>query len=309
MGLYRAIRLRSRRLLPRAVRQWAGAYLQSREADYRRIAQLPVAASGRSPDGMPYVQLQSGLVFYGYPPSDTQRFIYRHFTTSALRERLCEESFGVAYNIVKRYLGPASPADRLKQGKFYHLSRGEVVMEIGAYIGYYAMRAAELVGETGQVIAVEAIDENLRILRANVERNGFKNIVIVPKAAWNTSGKLTFFKPTGYRASVFRSVVEAQNTVEIPCDTVDAMLAELGVDHVSFVRIQVNGAEWEVLEGMSRTLDGNPKLLIAAIYEREGEPSWKRVVEVLRAKGYRTLVAGRGNVFAWKDNEVQEAAG
>ena len=81
---------------------------------------------------------------------------------------------------------------------------------MGAYIGYYTMRAAELVERAGRVIAVEAIGENLEILQKNIHSNGFDNITIVPKAAWNSCGRLTLFKPTEYRASAFQSVVQTQ---------------------------------------------------------------------------------------------------
>ena len=95
--------------------------------------------------------------------------------------------------------------------------------------------------------------------------------------------------------------------MRVPCDTLDSILAKAGVARVDFVRIQVNGAEQEVLAGMEKTLAGNPNLLIAAIYKREGKPSWQRVVEILQAKGYTTQVAGHGNVFAWKDSQTPKS--
>jgi hypothetical protein len=55
---------------------------------------------------------------------------------------------------------------------------------------------------------------------------------------------------------------------------------------------------------MTKTLASSaPRLLVAAIYERNGCPSWQKVVAVLHEKGYNTIVKGRGNVFGWKADE------
>lgn len=264
---------------------------------YKRICELKIKQSGISPDGIPFVELDNGRIFYGYPPTASQRHFYRYFLERKSKANLKEECINVASDIVIRYLGPESPDDYIKRGKFYDFSLGDTVVEVGAYVGYYAIRAAELVGETGRVIAIEAVDENLQLLIKNIEANSFRNIIIVPKAAWKSKGSLKFYRQTRQQASAIPTMISVKEEFNVPCDTVDNILKDLEIICADFVRIQVNGAEREVLLGMSETLAHYPKLLIAAIYEKDGQKSWTDIKPLLENSGYTIQVQG-GSIFA-----------
>lgn len=160
------LKARIKQKLPRVAREIMPGYLEKRRNHYyKRISLLPIDSSGLSHDGIPWVRLDNGLVFYGYLPTRTQQYIYRYFIDRHIRDKLDEVAFAVACDIVMRYLGPQSRYDDIGQGKYYDLAIGDTVIEIGAYIGYYAMRAAELVGESGRVVAIEAIEDNAEILK------------------------------------------------------------------------------------------------------------------------------------------------
>lgn len=293
-----------RKTLPGRVRHFWRAYQQSQSSFYQGIASLSIHSSGLSADNVPFVKLKDGPIFYGYLPTPIQRTLYRHFLGSAVRAKLEETAVGVAYDIVVRYVGPASRSDELGQGKFYGLSPGANVVEVGAYMGFYAMKVSALVGASGRVVAIEAVPENLALLKRNVEANSLQNVAVVGRAAWSSAGSLTFFRWNRQRASAIADVMPSQNEMVVQADTVDHILEDLGVSQVDFVRVQVNGAEWEVLEGMTQTLNQAPILLVSAIYSRDGRPSWQRIVRLLQAKGYTTRMEGGGNVLAWKAKRV-----
>jgi FkbM family methyltransferase len=166
------------------------------------------------------------------------------------------------------------------------------------------MRAAELVGKSGLVVAIEAVDENIQILKKNVEANSSLNIKIVPKAAWKEAGTLKFFRISHQQATAIHQSSKKREEIVVPCDTVDNILKSLKIKRPDFVRLQVNRAEIEVLKGMPKTLSQFPKLLIAAIYKISGEKSWKKTESLLRNKGYETLNEC-GNVFAWKASQTE----
>jgi len=88
----------------------------------------------------------------------------------------------------------------------------------------------------------------------------------------------------------------------VTADKIDNILDSIGISKIDFVRIQVNGAEIEVLKGMSKTLENYPKLLIAAIYDRESLKSSCKIASLLNSLGYKTEVM-QGNVFAYKNND------
>jgi FkbM family methyltransferase len=290
----------SRRLPPLA-RNLLGAYVAyKRYPEYRKVSELTIAEAGVAEDGVPFIRLDNGPIFFGYPPTDTQRAMYRYFAGEAVRSRLSEALFGVACDITLRYLRPRDSNEyNLSRGKYYGFGAGDTVVEVGAFIGYYAMCAADIVGATGRVIAIEAIDENLDILRRNVEANALSNVKVVPKAAWKEAGTLKLYREKQQKASVLRAVVDADHQLDVPCDTVDHILSSLNIEQANFVRIQVNGVEHEVLEGMPQTLAQGPDLLVAAVYNRNGRKATETIAPQLQSYGYTTAVRG-GNVFATK---------
>ena len=56
------------------------------------------------------------------------------------------------------------------------IKKGDVVIDIGAHIGYYTVLFAKLVGPEGRVFAFEASPTNFKILKKNVDVNGYQNV-------------------------------------------------------------------------------------------------------------------------------------
>ena len=73
------------------------------------------------------------------------------------------------------------------------VKKGNVVLDIGANIGYYTLIFAKLVGENGKVFAFEPDPTNFALLKKNVEMNGYKNVVLVQRAVSNKTGKLKLY--------------------------------------------------------------------------------------------------------------------
>ncbi|MCC7117872.1 MAG: FkbM family methyltransferase [Anaerolineales bacterium] len=286
-----------KKLTPSFLLDLITAYLFQRNSNYTRLKELDIKRSGTSADGYPFVELSNGRIFYGYFPSPAQKLYYRYWLNRVVKRNLQEDSLNVAVDIILRYLGPASPERYIENGKYYDFAPGDLVVEVGAFMGYYAMRAAELVGTAGKVIAIEAVEENVQLIRKNIEANSIKNITLIPLAAWKAKEELKFYRTTRQQASAVANVVASLEEFKVPSDTIDNILSDLGSLVPSFIRIQVNGAEQEVLLGMQNTLKQGPKLLIAAIYQRSNQASWIHVQKFLQDNHYSSVVKD-GNVFA-----------
>lgn len=132
---------------------------------------------------------------------------------------------------------------------------GDVVVDVGANLGYYTLLAARLVGNAGHVYAFEPDPESFALLERNVALNGYENVTAVPLALGRAPGKLQLFlnaknrgdhrvyDPTGKRRSVDVDVV-----------TLDAYLKAHEVPRVDFLKIDTQGAECLILEGARKTV-------------------------------------------------------
>ena len=134
------------------------------------------------------------------------------------------------------------------------LTPGAVVVDAGANIGVNTVYAAQRVGRGGTVIAVEPAADNLAVLRDNVARNHLTNVTIAPVAAGHRSGERSFYLRgdvsavnSFYQESVYATVTGMVSVRVEPLDTLVKGEADL-------VKIDVEGAELDVLAGMSRLL-------------------------------------------------------
>jgi FkbM family methyltransferase len=140
------------------------------------------------------------------------------------------------------------------------LWEGMILIDVGAHIGYYALLAARSAGSAGTVHAVEPCDENRDVLQENIRLNGLENIVIHPCAAGRERGNRTFYLTGSSDSHGFypHPCTETVRTIEVAETPLDDIVQ--GPVHVA--KIDVEGAEIEVLQGMSRILRENPQVAL-----------------------------------------------
>lgn len=143
------------------------------------------------------------------------------------------------------------------------VKKGMVVVDLGANIGYYTLIAAKLVGEKGKVFAFEPEANNYALLERNIAINGYKNVVPVQKAVSNSMGTTTLFlSPDGNRGwhRIYKSQ-DGWDSVEIEMVTLGEFFKDKE-DSIDVIKMDVEGAEAAVLEGMSQEQKTNDKLII-----------------------------------------------
>lgn len=156
------------------------------------------------------------------------------------------------------------------------IKEGMTVVDIGANLGYYTLLEASIVGEKGQVYALEPVPKNFDILCKNININGFKNIKSYCIAVSNKSGtaKITLTNASNwgsmleieaeavsdYMKQKMRSL--ARQTIEIETITLDEFLVKETVNRVNLIRMDVEGYEVEVVKGMLKTLKNTPPPLM-----------------------------------------------
>lgn len=141
---------------------------------------------------------------------------------------------------------------------------GMRVLDIGANVGYYTLLAGRAVGDQGEVIAFEPEPRNLWYLRHNVSLAGHGWTSVVEKALWNSTGqmRLRTAEPDfcGGHSLIGGDdpLLDETSSVEVQTITLDEYLGEnLKVD---VIKLDAEGAEPFIFEGMSETLAANPQL-------------------------------------------------
>ena len=140
---------------------------------------------------------------------------------------------------------------------------GMVVVDIGANIGYYTLIAASIVGEHGKVFAFEPEPKNHALLVKNIEANGYENIIAVPKAVSDKGGSTRLFlSPDGNTG--WHRIYDSEdgwNSIEIETVTLDEFF-QGKEESIDVIKMDVEGSEMAVLQGMTRILERNDKLII-----------------------------------------------
>ena len=132
------------------------------------------------------------------------------------------------------------------------LRPGDVFVDIGANIGYFTLLGATLVGRQGHVVAIEASTSTLAQLKANVACNRFQDLVrCVHAAVSDCDGTATLYRGlsgnTG-TASIVRA--EGQASERVPSAPLGGLLRPDEIECVRVIKIDVEGAEWLVFNGM-----------------------------------------------------------
>jgi FkbM family methyltransferase len=135
---------------------------------------------------------------------------------------------------------------------------GDVVIECGAHHGAQTILLSRWVGNHGKVIAIEPIPENITILKRNIEINELTNVILVEKAAGASCGKI-------FMRSISNGAVSPAhlrtNSIQVESVTLDKLVEELDI-LPSFLKIDVEGYEYQILEGSKAILSNAPAVFV-----------------------------------------------
>jgi FkbM family methyltransferase len=176
-----------------------------------------------------------------------------------------------------------------------HLRPGDTCVDVGGHLGYYSMLMARLVGPGGRVITFEPVQENLAVLKENISLNHMDNVRLVNTALGRSSGTMTLIRSESETMSATPSIrayaVEGvQKEVEVKVDTLDAFFDREGCQP-KLIKVDVEGAEIEVLLGAKKTLANSHPIVMVEIHGW-GEESNREVLDLFSSLHYSVSVAG-----------------
>jgi FkbM family methyltransferase len=174
------------------------------------------------------------------------------------------------------------------------LDTGNVFFDIGANIGFFSLLAARIVGPTGAVYAFEPVAENVSVAKKNARLNNLDNLKVFTLAMASRTGKEELLLARYAGGAVLKGAgipPDLSGSLMVETSTVDDFLLGQKVRPPDIVKIDVEGAELDVLHGMVDTLrNRGPKLIIEVDDGNESkcEEKLRSCREFISGFGYRT---------------------
>ncbi|MCB0209167.1 MAG: FkbM family methyltransferase [Anaerolineae bacterium] len=156
----------------------------------------------------------------------------------------------------------------------HYLRPGQVFYDIGANVGFFTAIAAKRVGPTGFVYAFEPVPENAQSIRHNINLNGFSQVTVFEQAVSDKSGVGALFVTHYAGGSTLSTVGKPSDTrevINVSLISIDDLVTRRTLLPPSLVKIDVEGAELDVLKGMRHTLKKHRPLLIYEIDDGNNE--------------------------------------
>lgn len=188
----------------------------------------------------------------------------------------------------------------------YRPRAGDVVFDVGAGDGGETFYLAEMVGRSGRVVSVEAAPSPFSRLHDLVTRNGWTQVTALNIALASTPGTVSISDdPDQWVAG---NIFEADGAVDVEARTFDEVCDSLGIDHVDWVKMNIEGAEKDALRGMERMAPHISHLTISChdFLGTEWGRSKDEVLGWLEAHGFTAEMRGDGDfvqqlyVYAWR---------
>jgi FkbM family methyltransferase len=134
----------------------------------------------------------------------------------------------------------------------YTPSTGDVVVDVGAGIGWELNLFSRLVGPNGRVYAIEADPDTFRCLKGRQELNQLSNVTPIQAAVAESAGD-AIISSDGFHET--HHLVENGRGHRVRALALDDLVAERGITHIDFLKMNIEGAERAALAGMDRSVD------------------------------------------------------
>jgi FkbM family methyltransferase len=161
------------------------------------------------------------------------------------------------------------------------LRPGSVFIDVGAHIGRYSFSIAKLVGENGLVIAIEPDPLAFKALLMGVKLNSLRNVLALNIALGDSEGKAILRQKLVTVASNIIEFNKCQGFVEVPLKRLDSVVEKLRLKRVDAIKIDVEGAEIQVLKGAVNMITKFRPLIVIEVRNRNID-EFKQMMENLK---------------------------
>lgn len=171
---------------------------------------------------------------------------------------------------------------------FYKVKSGDVIIDAGANCGHLSIFFSKLVGNNGIVYAFEPDVFNIKRIKNNEDLNKdlSKNIKIEELLLWNEN-KLIDFYEAGTVGSSAVWIPDSDKCVQKEAVKIDDWVERNNIKKLDFIKMDIEGAEIEALDGCVQTIKNlKPDFAIASYHIVDGEATYIKVEDFFKKMNY-----------------------
>ncbi|TAK64236.1 FkbM family methyltransferase [Methylobacter sp.] len=185
------------------------------------------------------------------------------------------------------------------------LKPGDIVIDIGSNFGMYALGAAKRLVSNGRVFAFEPDVRSMSLLKENIRLNKFEHLVTCQDVCIGSyDGTVDFYAAADPSFSGIYDTNRSETTgrLTLPIRQIDTVMREQGISQVNKIKIDVEGAEYEVLEGAAEILASSDAIIMLEISSKNLDKDRTEKLSVTLGK-----LENQGYVAFQIDHEVTPA--
>jgi FkbM family methyltransferase len=175
----------------------------------------------------------------------------------------------------------------------FNPAEGNIVIDVGAHVGRYSILGSKLVGRSGKVIAVEPHPGNFQLLKRNLQINTSENnnVITLNCAAYcrDTPQLRLFLAGEDRGNTIYNTVMESRHSTEkfvtIPALKLDSIVQYAGIQahEINWIKIDVEGAEYEVLQGAQNILSNSRDIaVLVEVHNLQNKNLHNPIIDMLR---------------------------
>jgi FkbM family methyltransferase len=174
--------------------------------------------------------------------------------------------------------------DKKVYDRFFGPKTGQIIVDVGANFGVFSLRSSKVVGKTGQIISIEPEPVNFEVLKFHIKLNKIKNISVYNMALGNKNKSVDLYIGSSHLTHSIKISSNGGKKVTVRMATFDCVMKKENIQSVDLAKIDVEGAEIEVLEGIK---DINVKKIVM---EYHGKDKIEKISLCLRSRGYTVII-------------------
>ena len=168
------------------------------------------------------------------------------------------------------------------------LKPSSVFYDIGANVGYYSIIASQIV-EGGEVYAFEPIPASRTLMNEHIDINNISNVNVLSYGVSDEIKKVSFTNSSHLSANSYILEGDTPNDgdmLEVECISIDSGISEKGFKPPSIIKIDVEGAEFDVLKGAKETIKKYKPIIFLATHDSIVEGVTQSCISFLENLGY-----------------------